>query len=149
MSFFTRLFGRKRRIEHSTFGPLLYFDFGPQSYWEGEAQIDGRLMAIMIEAGEEGPTEAQALFYRNAMNDLDALFERVRSVIVPKYESWMNQPFPSEWRKAFAFVGMTVPRNGDELNDWDISFDCLTDPKGHMFTVDIEDGKPTSVAIDG
>jgi hypothetical protein len=71
------------------------------------------------------------------------------TLLVAEYEKWMREAFPSNWRQAFEFVGLTVPLDGDKKQPWDMSFDCLRDPGGHMFTCYFEGGKPSHVTIDG
>ena len=150
MSWLGKLFGGSpNKLAHPVFGPCLFFDLKLGHYWEAEREVDGRTIAVIIEGDETGPTDEQAAFYRNAIGNLDALFERVAAVIAPEYQSWTRQPLPDTWRRAFALSGITIPITGKDTEPWDVSYDCLTDPKGHMFTVYFEQGQPARVSIDG
>jgi hypothetical protein len=150
MRFLRRLFGGRPKLTHPVFGPVLFFDFGAKgSYWEAEREVEGRTIAVIIEGDETGPTDDQVAFYRTAIGDLDALFQRVAGIIGPEYASWVGAPLPERWRDAFAFAGITIPRGGEDTGPWDVSFDCLADRAGHMFTVAFERGQPTTVTIDG
>jgi hypothetical protein len=150
MKWLGTLFGSPpKELMHPVFGPCLFFDLKLGHYWEAEREVEERTIAVIIEGDETGPTEAQAEFYRNAVADLDALFQRVAATIAPEYQSWTRKPLPDKWREAFALSGITIPIDGKDAEPWDVSYDCLTDPKGHMFTVYFEQGQPARVSIDG
>ncbi len=150
MRFLRNLLGGRPRVTHPVFGPMIFYDFGTKgSYWEAEREVEGRTIGVIINGDQAGPTEDQVAFYRGAIGDLDGLFQRVAGIIAPEYESWVGSPLPRRWRDAFALSGITIPQDGKDTEEWDIGFDCLTDPKGHTFTIAIEQGRPTTVAIDG
>lgn len=132
------------------FGKAALFKTKSGAYWEAEPQLDGRAINVGIETsnGEE-PTSAQVQFYQDVTRDLAAAFARAAPALVPRYQEWVGQPLPSDWRSAFKFVGLSIPLNGDDKNPWDISFDCLTDRRGHMFTCYFENGNPVEVSVDG
>ena len=91
----------------------------------------------------------QVEFFQRFAHALDDAFEFARPLLVRANETWMREPVPANWREALECVGLTVPIDGDERQPWDISFDCLKDRDGHMFTCHIEDGRPSYVTIDG
>ena len=135
---------------HLVFGKMLLFQAKKGAYWEAEPMLAGEPFSVAIETtGDAPPSDAQVHFYELLTSDPDATFARAKSLLVPEYEEWMKAPFPANWRTAFKFVGMSVPMDGDESNAWDLSFDCLTDKSGHMFTCYFEEGQAKYVTIDG
>jgi len=151
MNLLTRILGRHKRQEsHPVFGCLLLSTGKHGSYWEAEPLLRGDSISVSIEiAGEELPSEAQTLFYERLTANPDVVFAKAAPLLVPEYEKWSRRPFPDNWRTAFKFVGMSIPVAGLELNPWELSFDCLTDRAGHMFTCYFIDGGPSHVTIDG
>lgn len=151
MNLLTHILGRHKRQEsHPVFGRLLLFTGKRGSYWEAEPLLRGDPVSVSIEiAGEELPSEAQTVFYERLTADPNVVFEKAAPLLVPEYEKWARQPFPNNWQTAFKFVGLSIPVRGSELNLWELSFDCLTDRAGHMFTCYFIDGKPSHITIDG
>jgi hypothetical protein len=149
MSFLSRLFGMKEAL-HPILGKLLLIKGKHGAYWEAETTVFGNPCGLAIETkGEALPSDAQLGFYLQIIDDLDAAFARAAPLLVPQYEEWTGLPFPAEWRSAFRFVGMKIPLEGRDTNPWNLSFDCLTDKAGHMFTCYFEHGRPSYVTIDG
>lgn len=151
MNLFARISGRHKRQEsHPVFGSLLHFTDKRGSYWEAEPLLRGDPISVAIEiAGAELPSEAQALFYERLTADPDIVFAKAAPLLVPEYEKWSHRPFPDNWHTAFRFAGLSIPVAGSEFKPWELSFDCLTDRAGHMFTCYFIDGKPSYVTIDG
>ena len=151
MSFLTRLLsGRTRQVIHPVLGKILLFKAKRGPCWEAEPIVRGEAFSVSVETMDEmPPTDDQVRFYEAWSNDPDAAFAKAAPLLVPEYEKWLRQLFPERWQTAFKFVGMTVPIGGIETNPWELSFDCLTDKSGHMFTCYFEHGHPTSVSIDG
>jgi hypothetical protein len=138
------------RIEHPVFGKALLIRTKAGAYWEGEAIVEKKAVSVSVETkASEPPSMQQAEFFQRIARTSDDVFEFARPLLVKEYETWMREPFPSNWRDAFEFVGLTVPIDGDERQPWDISFDCVTDHRGHMFTCYVEEGRPSYVTIDG
>jgi hypothetical protein len=154
MKWLRKLFGEPskplKELIHPFFGRCV-FDEGKDglSGWEAESEVEGRTISVLIDGDETGPTEQQVAFYRNVVGDLNGLFRRIADVIGPEYEAWVRAPLPSNWRQAFAFSSVSIPPGGSDTEDWEISYDCLTDRDGHMFFVRFEQGRPVSVTIDG
>lgn len=137
-------------MQHPVFGTMRFIPVGDdEGYWEAEGRVEGAVIDVLIEAGKEGPTEAHVEFFLSQTASLDELFAQAAPVLVPDFEMWMNGPFPENWREAFRFIGLTVPKNGDPANPWDISYDCIPDKSGHIFTAYHKDGKWAFVTIDG
>ncbi len=152
LDFLKRLFPSRRVEErhHPLFGRMWFWpsDDGT-SYWESEPMINGQVIAVMFNAGVEGPSPEHERFLRWAAAEPDALFDLARPVLVPEYEQWVRQPFPATWREAFVLAGMELPDGGDRENPWSVSYDCLTDPAGHQFTAYFQHGRAVQVGVDG
>jgi hypothetical protein len=152
MGFLHRLFTSNsgRRIEHPVLGEALLIHTKSGAYWEVETEVQQRPFTITIEAPDRAdPSESQVAFFQKFSRNPDFAFAQAAPLLTGEYEKWVRQPFPANWRDAFELVGMTVPVAGNELNPWDLSFDCLQDRAGHQFTCTFEDGKPSSISIDG
>jgi hypothetical protein len=151
MSFLWRLFGKlPKYVEHDVFGKCLFMRAKAGGYWECETVLNGSPFTVIIETFQEAPPSAeQSQFYREIVGDPDAAFERGASLLVQEYIEWTGQPFPASWTTAFKFVGMTVPLEGSATNDWDLSYDCLSDDARHMFTCYFVGGRPSYVVVDG
>ena len=120
------------------------------SYWEVEAEVGGRFFTVAIETtGDQEPSQAQAEFFKRFSDDPNLAFSRASALLVPEYVKWVCEPFPVNWRDAFVFTAMSVPLGGDERNPWDLSFECLKDRGGHLFTCTFENGQPIELQVDG
>jgi len=151
MSIFSRLFGDgSHRASHPVFGQLLLVKAKRGSYWECECVADVRPLSVSVEApGGELPTDKQVEFYQRVVGDADATFRRAAPLLVPKYEAWAKRAFPSAWRDAFALAAISIPADGQDASEWDVSFECIADKSGHLFTCYFEGGSPTEVSNDG
>src|SRR5690606_34078873 len=126
------------RFEHPVLGTGVLID----SYWEMETSVQGKSFSLRVETeGSERPTAAQVNFFVRFSNDPELAFRLARTRLIPRYEQWIDAPFPESWNMAFEFVGMTVPLLGSEQYPWDLQFDCLTDSSGHLFTCYFENGE--------
>ena len=139
-------------VEHPVFGRMHWMKPG---YWEAECEVDGERIGVTIDItdGEPGeprePSEAQAAFFQRIMRDPEIAFRMGEPLLRARYESWVEEPFPPDWRTAFRFAGFSIPVNPSEQGTWDVTFDCLADPAGHVFTCWFENGVPVAVAVDG
>ena len=139
-----------RRIEHPVFGEALLMSLKQGSYWEVETEVGGKPFTVAIETiDEQEPTPAQAEFFRRFTDDPNLAFDRASALLIPEYVKWVREPFPANWRDGFVFTGMSVPLDGDDHNPWDLSFECLKDRDGHLFTCTFEDGNPKELQVDG
>ncbi|MFC5462594.1 hypothetical protein [Massilia niabensis] len=139
-----------KRIEHPLFGTALLMETKSGPYWEIETVVWDRPFTVIIDTqGDEEPTLEQIDFYRRFTDDPDAAFAFASKLLIKEYEKWTGRSFPSHWKTAFAFVGLSIPLAGNPRNVWDLSFDCLTDSAGHQFTCCVENGEPSHVTVDG
>jgi hypothetical protein len=152
MSFLRRLFsGREsKELQHPVFGKLLLIPARNGSYWEGEPVLEGGSIGLAIETiDSDSPSDAQVQFFQSTVTDLDATFNLAAPILVVEYEKWVRAKFPDQWRNAFRFSGMAVPLGGLPTNPWELSYECLTENSGKLFTCYFQEGKPTHVSIDG
>lgn len=148
------LTGRTREVGASLpyFGDAILFTFREtnQSYWEAEIKCEGKPVCVIINAPDCGePSKEQTDFARQIVSEPDTAFSRGETLLAREFEQWHKKPLPPDWRTAFKFVGFTVPAEGNNHNDWELSYESLWDPKGHVFTCYFNGGKPTSVTVDG
>ena len=152
MGFLARLlFGKPpRRIAHPVFGEALLMSAKNGSYWEVETEVDGKPFTVAIETvNDQEPSPAQVEFFKRFSGNSDLAFQRASGLLIQEYEKWVRQPFPNDWREGFAFTGMSVPLDGDDAKPWELSFECLNDRGGHLFTCTFENGSPKEVKVDG
>jgi hypothetical protein len=107
------------------------------------------LVVSIDTVGHARPTEAQAVFFNKIIDDPDGAFGRAAELLVPCYEEFTGRPFPRSWRHALKLCGVGVPLHGQDMHPWDMSFECLTDDSGHIFTCHFVDGRPARVSLDG
>jgi hypothetical protein len=152
MSFLQRLFRSNygRRIEHPVLGEALLIRAKNGSYWEVETEVAQKAFSASFEAPDEAdPSPQQVAFFEMFANNPGLAFSKAQPLLVGEYEKWVRKPFPADWTKAFAFVGMSVPIGADETKPWDLSFECLQNRERHLFTCTFADGAPSGVQIDG
>lgn len=139
-----------RSIVHPLFGKIILFKFKSGSYWEAEPILGGETIGVAIEsANGEEPTAEQVRFYREATGDLEKTFAAAAPLLVPRFEEWTRQSFPSDWRAAFSFSHISIPIGGDPNSPWDVGFELTLADDGHLFTCYFENGEPVSVSVDG
>jgi len=151
MSFFDFLRRKKINIpsiEHPVFGLITLDRCKNGWYWMHDAYDDDELSVSIDTIDGAPPTEGQSNFYSKITLDPDSAFALTAPVIVPRYEEFFRRPFPQQWRLALKLAGLGVPVDGIEANPWDISFECLTDNTGHIFTCYFINGRPSHASLD-
>ena len=142
--------GSARELEHPYFGRMRYFEGKDQAgYWEAEVPIaepPGKA-SVTLNGLPDGPTPAEEAFCREALADLDALFDRCREAFAPRYEEWAQEPMPADWRGPFELDGISVPPGGDDSGEWEVCY--FVEPANHWFTAHFASGEVESVAVDG
>jgi len=141
------LFRSKRpMLDHPYFGRLTYM---AGEYWVGELPRAGlpERVGLVVPAPPTGPDEAQVMFCRGLLDDLDALFERCRPLFEPDFEEWAEEPFPTEWSEDFVLTGLGLPARGDEREPWDVGY--FVEAANHYFTAHFEQGRPSYLTVDG
>lgn len=150
MGFLDKLFGsRPPESLHPVFGRMIFQRDRQGAYWECELQPenpDGPCATVL--AGAEGPSEAQAEFFRRTVDDLDPWVAQSRPLLNEAFAAMTGRTLADDWRRDLRFCGMTVPAGAEATADWDL---CLVDTgrNGIMYTVELRDGRPVNVLTDG
>jgi hypothetical protein len=135
-------------IEHPMVGTLILRKGKKGLYWMHDAYLPDELTVTFDTETANPPSNEQLAFYGAVINDLDAAFAKTKDLLIPRYEKMMGVAFPKQWRSALRFTGISVPLGGTDTNPWDITFECLTDNTGFLFTCYFENGCPVGVTCD-
>lgn len=141
-----------QRAYHPYIGNMLLFAFknSDQSYWEAEVNFEGYQIGVSIDAPDfKEPSEQQIEFARRIITEPDVAFSQALPLLSIEFERWHKKPLPSDWRAALKFVGFSVPVDGDDKNEWELSYESLWDAGGHLLTCSFIDGEPKTVSVDG
>jgi hypothetical protein len=142
----------EEEAEHDFFGSIVLVASKEStgSYWEAEVDCEGRRIFVGIESPHRmQPTGSQVEFARRIISDTDSAFDRASALLVKEFEQWHKLGFPEHWRDAFSLVGFTVPEDADDMLEWNLSFEDLTDKHRHHFTCNFKEGIPAYVTVDG
>lgn len=143
---------KPKPIHHSFFGQLHYFEFSDSSknYYEGKLNLGGPLgeVEVYIDADNSGPSKGQESFCTHLWKNPNTLAESIKELLYKHFEEWTGKAAPKEFWQEFNCTGITIPINGDEHYDWDVSSASKTD-KNHLFTVYFQNGKAKDVLIEG
>ncbi|WP_217492218.1 hypothetical protein, partial [Veronia pacifica] len=139
-------------MEHEYFGKILFMggdEPADDDYWEAEASINEAKepLTILINAPLSGPTDVHVVFYKNAVSDLEALFDKCWPIFEPDFQQWTDKQFSGNWKDDFELMSIEIPRDADEKNEWTVGY--YVDAAKHYFTARFIDGKPTYNEIDG
>ncbi len=104
-------------------------------------------LTVLINAPREGPTEKHVGFYKNAISDLDALFNKCWPIFEPDFKQWTNKDFSGNWKDDFELMSIEIPRDAAENNEWTVSY--FVDASNHYFTARFINGEPKYNEIDG
>ena len=104
-------------------------------------------IGVTMSGSPSGPEETEVLFCRNAVGDLDVLFELGRAAFSVEFVSWTKTPMPDNWRDAFQLDGFSIPKDGDAQNDWQLTYSVKA--ARHYFTAEFEGGRVARVCVDG
>ena len=150
LRFVRKLFESKpqTKITHPVLGELQLEQGAKGPYWLREAYVDGDLSLSVDTVGEAPPTEAQAEFFRWVNGNLEAIFQQVAPSLSARHQDMQRKPVDSDWHKTFRLVGISVPLEGSRLAPWDITFECVTDNSGNLYTCYFESGTLAHVSVD-
>ena len=147
------LFGKPPpEIQHDFFGRMLFMggeEPADDDYWECEQSVAGvkEPIAVLVNAGINGPTPEQVAFYKEATADLDVLFGKCWPVFEQDFEDWTKKPFTGNWRDDFELMSIEIPRDANPDNGWHVCY--FVDQANHYFTARFVDGQPRYNEIDG
>ena len=144
-------FTPKPDLIHPVFGELFSDCIGDEDgMWQSSITFTptGRIIGLTINAGVDGPTDSQVNFYKkleaNHINEI----EFVKPILSKEYLRWFNKPLVGNVYDVFTLTGVTIPRSGNRINKWSLSFETEED-LNHTFTVYIEGGTPKWCSVDG
>jgi hypothetical protein len=150
LKFFRALFESKPkvRIAHAVLGELALQQGAKGPYWLREAYHDGELTLCVDTIGEAPPTEAQAEFFLKTTEGLESIYQTVAADLALRHKDVQRKPVASDWRKTFRLASLDVPLEGNGRLPWDITFECLTDNSGNLYTCHFENGLLAYVSVD-
>ncbi len=139
-------------IEHEFFGKIRFMGGdtpADNDYWESELTLEGmkQPITVLINAPKQGPDEMHVAFCQQAMSDLDALFDKCWPVFEADFKQWTDKDFSGNWRDDFELMGLEIPGNADQNNEWTVTY--FVAAANHYFTARFIDGKPKYNEIDG
>jgi hypothetical protein len=138
----------KAKIVHPVLGELRLEQGAKGPYWLREAHQDGELTLCVDTGGEVPPSEAQAEFFRWVTEDLESIYLTVASGLALRHQGMQRKPVAQEWRQTFRLASLDVPLDGNRKLPWDLTFECLTDNSGNLYTCHFENGLLAHVSVD-
>lgn len=136
------------RIEHPILGEAVYIKAKFGSYWEVETEVEGIPFTLIVDSEDRmEPTAAQVAFFERFAAEPGLAFAKVAPLLVPEYERWTKHAFPSEWRNAVSFVGMSVPLEGSEHSKYELSFEGPRGAGSAHFACTVEHGTTTEIEV--
>jgi hypothetical protein len=143
--------GKTKEMYHPYFGHLLFFkSTSPQRcYWEGSKTIDEQTASITIHihAKEIGPSPEQERFFKKIVSNLDSLVLHFSDLVKPHFETWCQKDYADHFLKEFECTGLHIPINGNEKNEWEITFARISD-QNFVFIVFFENGVAVNTDLD-
>jgi hypothetical protein len=133
MKFWDRLLGRKEvlRRQDPCFGLIEYAN----GFWSRSPYVSKAAILLLIEADQDGPTEAQKIFYLRVQPQLAQM---TRSAI-----DFIRREAPQHVSRQFVFTTLEIP-NEEELAEGSWALEFVSDPDAQVIhRVGFEDRKPT------
>lgn len=148
--FIRRLFESKPTIKivHSILGDLQLEQGAKGPYWLREAYHDGDLTLCVDTVGEALPSDAQVEFFRWVTGNLGTIYHSVAPNLASRHQDMQRKPVSDDWQKTFRLASFDVPLEGNRQLPWDLTFECLTDNSGNLYTCHFEDGSLVHVSVD-
>lgn len=144
------IFRRKPKFTDDFFGELDYIKFRDSSknFYSGQVAFQGEMIGIILNAGENGPTIEQKLFFKKLHREY---LEVKKNVIIPflkqELEDCIENTGLNNFDEEFDFDGISIGRIEDHQTEWSITFDSK--PMRHYVSIDFEGMKPTYMTVDG
>lgn len=147
------LFGKPIKLDNEFFGTMLFIKDKKdpiKSYFECKKHFapTGKIIEIVIDGNESGPTQKQIEFFKN----IEENFEELSKVIVPLIEdefgNWKKGFKIANFQKEFEPVYLRLPRCETQPIKWEIAFESEHD-RNHVFTITMSDFNAKEILIDG
>ncbi|AQQ66415.1 hypothetical protein Mag101_01200 [Microbulbifer agarilyticus] len=139
---------KRRTIEHPVLGELQLEQGSKGTFWLREAYFDGELTICVDTVGEALPSDAQVKFYQWVMSSIESIYKTVAVELESLHHNMQSKAVDAEWKKSFRLAGFDVPLEGNRNLSWELTFECLTDNSGHLYTCHFENGTLADVSID-
>lgn len=145
-----------RRVEHEYFGRLWLWPPGSHTRWEAELDqstpgVDARVgfhsETTHDEVDLETPTDSEVAFCERWMLNLDDLFLLMKPAIEEAWKDCVKEEMPHDWRHVLSLNGFSVPKDGDPMKVWSVTYFCM--PAGRYFNIEVRGGKSTLESVDG
>ncbi|HXU92986.1 MAG TPA: hypothetical protein VFP33_04955 [Gallionella sp.] len=138
----------KIKIAHPILGELQLEQGAKSPYWLREAYHDGELTFCVDTVGEDLPSDAQAKFFLWVTESLESIYQEVASDLAVQHQGMQRKPVNANWRQTFRLASFDVPLEGDKRLPWELTFECLTDNSGNLYTCHFENGSLAHVSVD-
>ena len=136
------------KLSHPILGELQLEQGAKGPYWLREAYHEGELTISVDTVEEAAPSQAQVEFFQWATGDLESIYLSVASELTSQHNKMQGKPVQADWRQTFRLAGLGIPHEGNKQLPWDITFECLTDGSGNLYTCYFENGTLAHVSID-
>jgi hypothetical protein len=156
MSFLSQLFGKKTIIQDEVFG-ILVLDSrkSDDCHFLNESLFFtpiGQEISCSVEAGPQGPTENQRVFFQKVLTDYGQLISQIKPLIEVELSVFQGRSKTIEimdFEQECQLVGINIPQIISSPVRWSWSFETIHDPN-HMATIYmIGHSSQTGVQFDG
>lgn len=163
MNFFERLWRRitfderRRRVRltvpHPVFGDMHFFgrrgirDDVISGWWQLTPPGFTRHLTVIFPTPGGTLDDGDLARLQAILDDLDALFERIRPHIVEEYAHWVGEPLPSDWRDAFRLDSIDLPDVEMGEDQWTVGYWC--EGAQHWFEIELHGNEVTYVSVEG
>ncbi|MBY6213262.1 hypothetical protein KUV95_17070 [Microbulbifer agarilyticus] len=150
LKFFRRIFEPKQRLEleHPILGKLQLEKGAAGPYWLREAYSDGELTICVDTIGEALPSESQVQFFQWVIGSIESIYQSVASELEVLHLNMQSKLVNPEWSRSFRLASFDVPLEGNRNLSWEITFECLTDNSGNLYTCHFENGALAHISVD-
>jgi hypothetical protein len=150
LKFFRRLLEAKpkTKIVHPILGELELERGAKGPYWLREAYHDEELTLCVDTVGDLPPSEAQAEFFLWVTESLESIYLAVAPDLAVRHQGMQRKPVDADGRRTFRLASLDVPLEGNKRLAWEITFECLTDNSGNLYTCHFEGGSLAHVSVD-
>ena len=136
------------RIDHPILGELQLEQGQSGPYWLREAFQDGDIAVSIDTVDEAPPSGEQVDFCSWVTENLASIYDTVSSEMVIQHLGMHRRPVDADWRKTFRIASFDVPIQGNKDLAWELTFECLTDGSGFLYTCHFKNASLVRISID-